>query len=808
MKDERVTASISVLGMSCAGCAAGVRARLEEVPGVAGAHVNLATGTATVELDEPVEPERLAQAVRDAGYEVGEPSRPGGELGESGPDALRGPPSSTREADGARVLQRKLVFALAAAVFTMVASMPLMGAGGLMGQADPLMRLLQPVDHLLQRLFPWLWTMDPAVLKRALFVVTLPVLVWAGSQFYVGAWRGLRHGVANMNTLIALGTGAAFVYSVAATFAPGWFSEAGLPPDVYYEAVVWILALVLLGRLLEARAMGRASAAIERLLELQARTARVRRDGRELDVPVEEVRLGDRVVVRPGETVAVDGMVVEGSSAVDESMLTGEPMPVTKRPGDEIVGATVNTTGSLVFEATRVGRDTMLARIVRRVEEAQGSRAPIQKLADRVSAIFVPAVVAVAVVAFGVWWLWGPEPSLVYGLVTAVTVLIIACPCALGLATPTAIMVGTGKGAELGVLIRGGEALERAHSVDAVVFDKTGTLTQGRPEVTDVVPAADGSVSRGELLRLAAALEVRSEHPLAAAVVHAAKEASDTAGETGEPPLPAAERFEAVPGKGVTGWVDARRVWVGTAAWLDEEEVSRPEDLRERAAELEAGARTVVWVAREEPGREGSAVLGEDRRTVGLVALADPVKEGAAAALGELRRRGFDLYLLTGDRRATAEAIARQVGIPADQVVAEVLPEGKVRVVEDLQRGGHRVAMVGDGINDAPALARSDLGIAMGTGTDVAIEAADVTLIRDDLRGVVTALSLARRTFKTIRQNLWGAFAYNSLGIPLAAGVLYPAFGLLLSPVVASLAMAMSSVTVVGNSLRLRGFAP
>jgi len=815
------TTTLPVGGMSCAGCAAGVQARLEEVPGVERAHVNLATGSATVELREPVERARLVQAVRDAGYDVAG----------SGEEADAELPEPRDARSGARRMLPKLGFALAAAVFTMIASMPLMGSGGLMGQADPLMRWLEPLDGVLRRLFPWLWAVEPETLKVLLFLVTLPVLAWAGSQFYVGAWNSLRHGVANMNTLIALGTGAAFLYSAAATFVPSWFTGAGLPPDVYYEAVVWILALVLVGRVLEARAVGRASEAIERLLELQAHTARVQRDGREVDVPVEEVRVGDRVVVRPGETVAVDGVVVEGGSAVDESMLTGEPVPVVKKPGDEVVGATVNTTGSLVFEATRVGRDTMLARIVRRVEEAQGSRAPIQKLADRVSAVFVPAVVGVAAVAFVAWWIWGPEPSLVYALVTAVTVLIIACPCALGLATPTAIMVGTGKGAELGVLIRGGEALERAHEVDAVVFDKTGTLTEGRPTVTDIVtgpetdretdretapetapetmpepettPDAGDAASgtgREELLRLAAAVEVRSEHPLAAAVVETAER------ELGELPPPA-ERFDAVPGKGVSGWIEARKVWVGTAAWLEEEGVVLPEPLRRRAAELEADARTVVWVARAEPGREGSAVLGAAHRVVGLLALADPVKPGAAAALDRLRREGLDLYLLTGDRRSTAEAIARKVGIPADHVVAEVLPEGKVRRVEELQREGRKVAMVGDGINDAPALARADLGIAVGTGTDVAIEAADVTLIRDDLEGVATAISLARRTFRTIRQNLFGAFVYNSLGIPIAAGVLYPAFGLLLSPVFASLAMALSSVTVVSNSLRLRRFS-
>jgi Cu+-exporting ATPase len=747
-----------------------------------------------VELEAPVPRQRLVEAVRAAGYGVAET-----EVETAGEPAAA---KSKREEQRIKTLGRKLAFALAAAVFAMLASMPLMQQASAVGHADPLMRLLHPVDNALRSALPWLYSVDPQHLKLLLFAVSVAVMAWAGSQFYVGAWQSLKHGAANMNTLIALGTGAAFLFSAVATFAPELFERAGLPADVYYEAVVWILALVLLGRLLEARAVGRTSAAIERLLALRPPTARVVRDGGEADVPVEEVLPGDRVIVRPGERIAVDGVVREGGSRVDESMLTGEPVPVAKGSGDEVVGGTVNTTGSLVFEATRVGRETVLARIVRMVEEAQQSRAPIQRLADRISAWFVPAVVALAAVAFGMWWIWGPEPSLLYALITAVTVLIIACPCALGLATPTAIMVGTGKGAEQGVLIRGGEALEQAREVDTVVLDKTGTLTEGRPRVTEAIPAPE--VARWELLRLAAALEVRSEHPLATAVAAAAR------AELGETPLPPVERFEAVAGKGVQGWVEGRQLWVGSAAWLVELGLDLEAPVLAEAAErLERRAETAVWVAVDDPGRKGSAVLGGGSRSVlGVLAVADPVKDGAASAVARLRGLGLDLHLLTGDRRATAEAIAREVGIDAAHVISDVLPQDKVAVVERLQTEGRVVAMVGDGINDAPALARADLGVAIGTGTDVAIEAADITLIRDDLAGVATAIALSRATVRTIRQNLFGAFIYNVIGIPIAAGALYPAFGVLLSPVFASLAMALSSVTVVSNSLRLKRWKP
>ena len=625
---------------------------------------------------------------------------------------------------------------------------------------------------------------DPTLLKLALCALSLAVMAWPGAQFYAGAWRSLRHRAANMNTLIAVGTGAAFLYSALATFAPHLFARGGLPADVYYEAVVWIVALVLLGKVLEARAMGRASTAIRALLDLAPPTALVVRDGEPVRVPAAELRPGDRVLVRPGEKVPTDGEVEEGASSVDESMLTGEPMPVAKGVGDEVIGGTLNGTGSFTFRASRVGRDTVLAQIVRLVEGAQRSKAPIQRLADRIAAVFVPAVIGIALVAALAWAVWGPAPKPLYALVAFVTVLIIACPCALGLATPTAILVGTGKGAEHGVLIRSGEALEVAHRLTTVLLDKTGTVTAGRPEVVEVVPAA--GFPRQRLLRLGAAVEQRSEHPLAAAVVRAA------GGPEGGAGAAAVDGFRSTPGAGVAARVDGVEVLAGSAVWLGRNGVDTAA-LAADAERLADAGRTVVWVA-------------VDGAAAGLLAIVDPVKAGAAEAVRRLRRMGLEVVLLSGDRRAAAEAIGREVGI--DRVLAEVLPDGKAAEVRRLQGEGRVVAMVGDGVNDAPALAQADLGIALGTGTDVAIEAAGITLIGDDLRGAARAIELSRATVRVIRQNLFGAFVYNLIGIPVAAGVLYPFFGILLSPVFASLAMALSSVTVVTNSLRLKGWRP
>jgi Cu+-exporting ATPase len=588
-----------------------------------------------------------------------------------------------------------------------------------------------------------------------------------------------------MNTLIAVGTGAAFVYSVVATIAPQWVmmgahaGMAGMQAPVYFEAASAIIALILLGRLLESRAKGRTSEAIKRLIGLQAKTARVVRQGEEQDIPVEEVMPGDEIMVRPGEKIPVDGVVIAGASAVDESMLTGESLPVEKREGDEVIGATLNRTGSFRFRATKVGRDTALQQIVRLVEEAQGSKAPIARLADVISGYFTPVVIVMAIITFVIWFFAAPaETRLTMALVNFVSVLIIACPCALGLATPTAIMVGTGHGAERGILIKGGEALEMAHKIQTIVLDKTGTITAGQPALTDVV-ASDG-FSEDELLRLAASAERGSEHPLGEAIVRGAQARGLHLSE--------ARDFNAIAGHGIEAVVDDRRVLLGTARLMRQRQIAL-DGLDGRAEGLSRAGKTPVHVA-------------VDGRIAGLLAVADVIKETSREAIAQLHRLGLEVIMLTGDNRRTAEAVAQQLGI--DRVLAEVLPQQKSEEIKHLQASGRVVAMVGDGINDAPALAQADVGIAIGTGTDVAIEASDITLIKGDLRDVAAAIELSRRTVRTIKQNLFWAFIYNMLGIPLAAGVFYPFTGWLLSPVIASAAMAFSSVSVVTNSLRLR----
>ncbi len=616
-------------------------------------------------------------------------------------------------------------------------------------------------------------------------VLATPVVLWGGWPFFVRAVQALQHRTANMFTLIALGTGAAWVYSAAATAAPdlfpAGFRDAHGAVPVYFEAAAVIVTLVLLGQVLELRARRQTGSAIRALLGLSPKTARrVRPDGADEDVPLGDVQVGDRLRVRPGEKVPVDGEVAEGRSAVDESMVTGEPMPVEKNPGDAVIGGTVNTTGGFVMAATKVGAETLLARIVALVGEAQRSRAPVQRLADLVAAWFVPAVVVVAVVTFIVWVLFGPDPALAYALVNAVAVLIIACPCALGLATPMSVMVGVGRGAREGVLVRNAEALERMEKVDTVVVDKTGTLTEGKPKLVTVEPVA-GFAER-DLLVMAAALERGSEHPLAAAVVTGAKE-------RGVEPL-AAEGFDTVSGKGVRGRVDGRRVALGNRSMMADEGVSGIDELTARADALRAEGQTVLFLA-------------ADGKPAGLLGVADPVKATTPEALARLHAEGVRVVMLTGDSRATAEAVAKKLGI--DQVFAEVLPDQKADAVKKLRAEGRVVAMAGDGINDAPALAAADVGIAMGTGTDVAMESAAVTLVKGDLRGIAKARSLSRSVMANIRQNLFFAFAYNVLGVPVAAGVLYPFFGLLLSPMIAAAAMSLSSVSVVANALRLRG---
>ncbi|HZS01674.1 MAG TPA: heavy metal translocating P-type ATPase, partial [Chloroflexota bacterium] len=810
------TVVLPISGMTCASCVRRVERALSKVPGVASARVNLATERATVDLVPGLAtPEALRRAVEAAGYGVGAAAA----ADAGAPAGAEGAPADAEQARRAvelRALGRKaLVSGVLAAALMALALVPM---------------------SLLGRVLPG----NSALLL--MFLLATPVQLWGGWQFYTGAWAALRHGTANMNTLVAVGTSAAYLYSVVVTFAPHWLMTGGAMPEAYYDTAAVIITLILLGRYLEARARGQASDAIRRLMGLQARTARVVRDGAELDVPVETVVVGDVVVVRPGEKIPVDGVVQSGRSTVDESMLTGESLPVEKGPGDEVIGATLNRTGSFRFTATRVGRDTTLAQIVRLVEEALGSKAPIQRLADVVSSYFVPAVMAVAALTFVAWWLWGPPP-LTHALLAAVAVLIVACPCAMGLATPTAIMVGTGKGAELGILIRGGEALEKAGRLDVVVLDKTGTLTRGEPAVTDLILPHPGPLPGGEgercphpdplpggegercphpdplpggegedrgsagigesggplspweraggegpgereLLRLAAAAERGSEHPLAEAIVARARA-------EGLAPVEA-EHFNALPGRGVEATIDGRSVLLGNLRLMEERGVAL-DGLRERAEALAAAGKTPVYLA-----RDGAAL--------GVVAVADTVKPTAAAAVRALHGLGLEVVLLTGDNHRVAEAVGGALGV--DRVVAEVLPGGKVDEVKRLQAAGKRVAMVGDGINDAPALAQADLGVAIGTGADVALEASDVTLVGGDPRGVATAIALSRATLRTIRQNLFWAFFYNVLLIPLAAGALYPLFGWQLNPMLAAAAMGLSSVSVVSNSLRLRGFRP
>ena len=757
-----VTRTFTVRGMTCASCVKTVEDALLKVEGVQRAQVNLATERATVSLGPSVAIEDLRRSVAASGYELAREVVGGDEA-----DDIEAAERSREERD----LRVRVVISLAAGAVLMV--------------------LAQSAD------IPGLSELRRGYINVISLALVTPVQFWAGWRFYRGAWQVARHRSTDMNTLIAVGTSAAYFYSVVATFWPGLIETSGVMAEVYYDIAAVIIGLILLGRWLEARAKGRTSAAIKRLMGLRAKTARVVRGGEELDIPIEDVAPGDIVIVRPGEKVPVDGVVVDGRSSVDESMLTGESLPVEKQPSDEVFGATLNKTGSFRLEATKVGKDSALSQVIRLVQEAQGSKAPIQRLADVIASYFVPAVIGVALGTFAVWLIFGPEPAISFALLNAVAVLIIACPCALGLATPTAIMVGTGKGAEHGVLIRGGESLETAHKIDTVVLDKTGTITEGKPSVTDVI--ATNGLSESDLLRLAASAERGSEHPLGEAIVQEARARGLMLAE--------AQDFQAVPGHGIEASIEGRRVVMGNLKLMQDRQLGL-DGLAPRGETLSQEGKTPMFVA-------------VDGRLGGVIAVADTIKPSAGEAVAELRRMGIEVVMLTGDNRRTAEAIARQAGI--DRVLAEVLPEDKANQVRALQSEGKVVAMVGDGINDAPALAQANVGIAIGTGTDVAMEASDITLIKGDPRDVATAIRLSKQTMRTIRQNLFWAFAYNVALIPVAAGVLYPLFsnagvpGALepvfgeygfLNPMLAAGAMALSSVSVMANSLRLRGFRP
>lgn len=747
------TLTLKLQGMSCAACAKRIETVIQSVPGVLECSVNFGLEQATVRYKPQTVPlETIQKAVAKVGYRA--------YLEE------RDSPESDRAATLS--LKRRLIFGGIVSAILIFAGLPMMTGLSL----------------------PWIpsWLHNPWLQ----LVLTTPVLFWVGQSFFTGAWKALKHGSSDMNTLVALGTSAAYLYSVFATVFPQFFRTQGLAPDVYYEAAAVIITLVLLGRLLERRARGQTSAALRQLMGLQAKTARIIREGKEKDIPVEVVEIGDIIVVRPGEKIPVDGTIVAGSSLVDEAMVTGESVPVTKGVGDEVIGATLNKTGSFQFEATRVGKETVLAQIVQLVQQAQASKAPIQRLADRVVGIFVPIVLAIAALTFTIWWFITGNITL--ATISTVGVLTIACPCALGLATPTSVMVGTGKGAENGILIKGADSLELAHKIQAIILDKTGTLTEGKPTVTEFV-AVRGTENGNEieLLKLAAAVENRSEHPLAEAVVrYAQKQGIDS-------PLSSPEAFDAIAGSGVQGNITERFVQIGTQQWLEELGIETQGKTRSRISLLDCqqqwqdAGKTVIWLA----------VEGEIE---GIFAIADTLKPSSKQAVKTLQNMGLEVAMLTGDNQGVADAIAREVGI--QRVFAQVRPDGKAAIVQRLQQEGKIVAMVGDGINDAPALAQADVGIAIGTGTDVAIAASDITLISGDLQGIVAAIQLSRATIGNIRSNLFFAFIYNIAGIPIAAGILYPILGWLLNPAIAGAAMAFSSVSVVLNALRLRNFKP
>jgi Cu+-exporting ATPase len=807
VKSERI--DLPIVGMSCASCASTIQKGLSGIKGVDKANVNFATSKATV-LYQPqlVNPADLISTVRKSGYEVGTASI---EIPIQGMQCA----SCVQNIEKALLRMRGVAKATVnlATEKARVEYIPsetnfaeikkVIEQTGYKVLDIPPEEELEDIERIVRekeykklkrkffiglilglviflgsspRLFPWI----PPFLNNffVLWLVATPIQFWIGWQFYKGAWGAFKHRNADMNTLIAVGTSAAYLYSVAATLFPSLFESGGLKPEVYFDTSAIIIVLILLGRLLEARAKGQTSEAIKKLIGLQPKTARVQKEGKEMDIPVEEVLVGDVVIVRPGEKIPVDGIVVDGKSSVDESMITGESMPAKKETGDEVIGATINKTGSFEFRATRVGKDTALAQIIKLVQDAQGSKAPIQRLADVIAGYFVPIVISIALATFVVWFNFGPSPALTFALLNFVAVMIIACPCALGLATPTAVMVGTGKGAENGVLIKGGESLETAHKLNTIVFDKTGTLTKGEPEVTDII--ALNSYKEDEILKFAASAEKGSEHPLGEALIKKANE--------NKIGLQDPKNFKAIEGHGIEAEVEKVNVLLGNAKFMRDRNIEI-RGLIEKADDFAQEGKTPIY----------AALAGQP---AGLFAVADTLKENSIQSVEKLKKLGLEVIMLTGDNRRTAEAISRKAGI--DRVISEVLPEDKVHEIKKLQSEGKKVAMVGDGINDAPALAQADVGIAIGSGTDVAMEASDITLIKGDLQGVVSAIELSKRTIKVIKQNLFWAFFYNTVGIPIAAGVLYPFFGILLNPIFASAAMAFSSVSVVSNSLRLR----
>jgi Cu+-exporting ATPase len=782
---ERIT--IPVTGMTCSACQSFVQRTLVSQAGVQDAAVNLMLHNATVTFDPGVTSvSALVDTIRGTGYGAEIPAQQTSILEEQ----AEHDEEQLREY---RQLRLKAAISVTAGFFAMVLSMPLMSmshSGGVERMKDPLMSWsMRVLDPVLRKALPWMYQVSEDAIRWFLFALAALILFWAGRRFYTKAWSALRHKTADMNTLVALGTGAAFLYSAASTIAPGFFVAHGIAPDVYFEAAILIVGFVLTGNALESRAKGKTASALRKLVQLQPKTATVLRDGAELNLPVESILEGDVILVRPGERIPTDGSVISGKSTVDESMLTGESLPVEKGAEDRVIGGSLNRNGSLQYRASSLGAGSTLAQIVRLLREAQGSRAPIQRVADRISAVFVPTVLGIAIVTFSAWRFFAPHAGVMQAFAAAVTVLVIACPCAMGLAVPTAVMVATGRGAAFGILIKGGEALQRLEEIDTVVLDKTGTITEGRPQVTDVLLAAqeigngkmDKTGAENHLLRIAAALEHASEHPLAEAVVRYAEERGLN--------LPQAGEFESLTGLGVAGRVDGETTLIGNSALMERYGIAT-DSSQTAAGSLGREGKTTLWV-------------GINGKLAGVIAVADTIKASSITAIRQMHAEGLRVVMLTGDNKRVADAIAQEAGV--DEVIADVLPAGKVDAIKRLQQERRVVAMVGDGINDAPALAQADVGLTMASGTDIAMEAGDVTLMRSDLTGVAAAIALSRGTMRVMRQNLFWAFIYNVVGIPLAAGALYPVCGLLLSPVLASAAMALSSFSVVTNSLRLRG---